>query len=61
MQPGFEVEEEDLIEHCKRFLGSYKKPQSIEFVEALPRNPNGKLAKRVLKEKYWADIERGVH
>lgn len=37
LQPGFEVEEEDLIEHCKGFPGSYKKPQAIEFVEALPK------------------------
>ena len=33
--------------------GHYKCPRTVDFVEALPRDPNGKLYKRLLKEKYW--------
>ena len=31
------LEAQDLIEHCRKSLASYKKPKSVEFVEALPR------------------------
>jgi enoyl-CoA hydratase/carnithine racemase len=30
---------------------------SVDFVEELPRNPSGKLLKRVLRAPYWADAE----
>ena len=34
-------------------LAGYKCPRSIDFVDELPRDPNGKLDKRVLRERYW--------
>ena len=34
-------------------LATYKCPRSIDFVDELPRDPNGKLYKRVLREQYW--------
>lgn len=45
--------EEMIIDHCRQHLASYKKPKSVEFVQELPRNPAGKILKRVLREKYW--------
>jgi acyl-CoA synthetase (AMP-forming)/AMP-acid ligase II len=50
-----------LIRHCGRSLAGYKKPRSVEFVEALPKNPSGKVLKRVLREPYWAGISRRVN
>ena len=38
---------------CRAQLASYKCPRSIDFVESLPRDPNGKLYKRLLKDEYW--------
>lgn len=35
---GASVTAEDLVEHCRSRIASYKKPRSVEFVEALPRN-----------------------
>jgi acyl-CoA synthetase (AMP-forming)/AMP-acid ligase II len=52
--------EEELIEHCKTHLASYKKPKSVEFRKELPKTPSGKILKRVLREKYWADHDRRV-
>ena len=46
------VSEEEIIEHCHRHLASYKKPESVVFVKELPRNPLGKVLKRVLREEY---------
>ena len=34
-------------------LATYKCPRSVDFTTALPRDPNGKLYKRLLKETYW--------
>jgi fatty-acyl-CoA synthase len=42
-----------LIAHCRVELASYKCPRSVDFVDELPRDPNGKLYKRRLREQYW--------
>jgi len=49
---GPEVEAE-LIAACRERLAAYKCPRSVDFVTDLPRDPNGKLYKRLLKERYW--------
>jgi acyl-CoA synthetase (AMP-forming)/AMP-acid ligase II len=46
---------EKLIEFCREHIAHYKCPRSIDFVEELPRLPNGKLLKRSLRERYWQD------
>jgi acyl-CoA synthetase (AMP-forming)/AMP-acid ligase II len=45
---------------CPRIAG-YKVPKSVDFAEALPRNPAGKILKRELRAPYWAGPERQVH
>ncbi len=50
----------DLLAHCEQRLAKYKRPRSIDFVDALPRDPNGKLYKRKLREPYWQDRERAI-
>lgn len=42
----------ELIDHCRQRIASYKKPTSIEFLDALPRNPSGKVMKAQLRGKY---------
>ena len=37
---------------CRQRLASFKKPESVVFVAELPRNPMGKVLKRVLREQY---------
>ncbi len=61
LKPGAQCTEAELIDHCKANLASFKKPKSVEFVDTLPRNPSGKVLKRVLREKYWTGQERRVH
>ena len=43
----------ELIEFVAQKLGKQLAPRSVDFVDELPRMPTGKLAKRVLREKYW--------
>jgi long-chain acyl-CoA synthetase len=46
---GHEVTAEELIQYCKDRIASYKKPRLVEFVDALPKNPSGKILKRELR------------
>ena len=46
------VTESELIEHCRQRLAGYKRPRSIVFVDALPRNIMGKVLKRDLRTEY---------
>ena len=57
IKEGSEVTEEELVEHCRGRLASYKKPESVVFVTELPRNPLGKVLKRVLREEYGSPVE----
>ena len=57
---GSNVTEADLISFCKDRIASYKKPQSVDFIDEVPRNASGKVLKKVLREPYWKDQERQV-
>lgn len=48
-EPGRDLSQRDLKRHCTRRLASYQVPQIVEFRDALPRNPAGKVLKRELK------------
>lgn len=61
LRPDVTATEAEIIEHCKNNLASFKKPKSVDFVRELPRNPYGKLLRRLLKEPYWQDKDRRVH
>ncbi len=49
-----------LVAWCKERLADYKAPRRIEFTPELPRDPNGKVLKRQLREPYWAGRARRV-
>jgi fatty-acyl-CoA synthase len=43
----------ELVAYCRERLAAFKCPRSVDFEPALPRDPNGKLYKRRLRERYW--------
>lgn len=43
----------ELIEFCRERLSHYKCPKSVDFVEDFPRDPNGKVKKKQLRDPYW--------
>lgn len=43
----------ELIDYCRSHLATYKCPRTIEFDPELPRDPNGKLYKRRIRDRYW--------
>ena len=49
------------VAYARQRLARYKCPTSVDFLDALPRNPSGKLLKRQLREPYWKGHERRIH
>ena len=60
LKPGMQATEEEIIALCKDNLASYKKPKSVEFIDALPKNLAGKILKTELRAPYWEGMERQV-
>lgn len=61
--PGVEAGDEvaaTLIAYARDRLAHYKAPKTIDFHDALPRLPSGKLATRTLKDPYWAGRDRRI-
>ena len=44
--------EGDVLAHCEGKLARFKLPKGVAFIELLPRNPNGKVLKRLLREDF---------
>jgi len=57
--PGPELADE-ILAWCREHLAGYKCPRSIDFHERLPRDPNGKLYKRRLRDPYWSDRSSSI-
>ena len=60
LKDGEKLTEKEIIDYCKENMASYKKPKSVEFINALPRNPTGKVLKKELRKKFWEGYNRGV-
>jgi long-chain acyl-CoA synthetase len=45
----------ELLDYAKARLAKFKLPKSIDYIDEMPRDPNGKLYKRKLRDPYWAD------
>ena len=51
LRPNATATADELIEHCRRELARFKSPKDVVFVDALPRNPSGKVLKRELRTR----------
>ncbi len=47
--------ENDIIEHCRKYLTAYKVPKAVEFCDELPKTNVGKILRRALREKQQVD------
>jgi acyl-CoA synthetase (AMP-forming)/AMP-acid ligase II len=61
LKPGAHASEQDISDHVKTLIATYKAPRSVEFVDALPVSGTGKVLKRELRKKFWTDAGRQVH
>jgi len=52
--------ESDLMAYCAEKIAKYKLPRSIDFIDTMPRDPNGKLYKRKLRDPYWQESNKTI-
>ncbi|HTH06470.1 MAG TPA: fatty acid--CoA ligase, partial [Ilumatobacteraceae bacterium] len=60
-RPEVDVTEQEIIEFSRERLARFKCPTSVDWIEALPRNPSGKILKKDLRAPYWEGRERNVN
>jgi long-chain acyl-CoA synthetase len=60
LRPGLSATAEEIIELCRAKIASYKKPHTVEFVGSLPKNFQGKVMRRALRDRYWQNRERKI-
>jgi acyl-CoA synthetase (AMP-forming)/AMP-acid ligase II len=61
LKAGGSATEAEVIAFCREQIAHFKSPKTVEFRDALPRNPSGKLLKFQLREPYWRGRERLVN
>ena len=54
---GTEVTQDEILVHLRSHLAGFKAPKQIFFVDSLPKNPSGKLLKRVLRERFSVEAK----
>ena len=60
---GIEASDElaaEILAFCADKLAKFKTPKTIDFTNEMPRDPNGKLYKRKLRDPYWEGIKREI-
>ena len=60
-RPGASPDPATIIAHARQHIAGFKCPKSVDFIDALPRNPSGKILRRQLREPYWAGLDRRVN
>jgi long-chain acyl-CoA synthetase len=60
LEPGAAADAAELIAFARERIAGYKVPKSIDFADALPRNPSGKILKKELRRPYWPLGERKI-
>jgi len=59
-KPGESPNPADIIAWARERIAGYKAPKSVDFIDALPRNPSGKVLRRELRKPYWEGRDRKV-
>ena len=52
VKPGQTLSEAEVLAHCQASMAGFKAPKGVVFVDALPKNPSGKLLKRQLRQAH---------
>jgi long-chain acyl-CoA synthetase len=61
LRPEIALTANELVEHCRQSLATYKVPRRVEFLDTeLPKNGSGKILKRVLRDRFWVAQKRAV-
>ncbi|HEY8572972.1 long-chain-fatty-acid--CoA ligase [Phenylobacterium sp.] len=58
--PGASPDPDAIIAYARQRIAGFKAPKSVDFIDALPRNPSGKVLRRELRKPYWEGRSRNV-
>jgi acyl-CoA synthetase (AMP-forming)/AMP-acid ligase II len=61
LKPGAQASAAGIIEFMRSRIAHFKCPKTVDFLETIPRNPTGKILKRVLREPYWRGRARRIN
>ena len=59
-RPGMTLTVEEMIDFCREQIAGYKIRRRLEIFEELPRNPSGKILKKVVREPFWKGVGREI-
>jgi acyl-CoA synthetase (AMP-forming)/AMP-acid ligase II len=57
LKEGQQATAEEIIDFCKKHIAHYKSPKGVDFVNTLPKNPQGKILKKEIRKQYRAEKE----
>ncbi len=60
LKPGASLTVEEMVAFCREKIAGYKIPRQLQTIEELPRNPSGKILKKILRQPYWQDADRAI-
>jgi acyl-CoA synthetase (AMP-forming)/AMP-acid ligase II len=60
-RPGSTATARQILRHAATQIAAFKVPKSVDFIDALPRTPSGKIQKHVLRKPYWEGRDRQVN
>ncbi len=60
-KPGHTIDPDSVIAWARERIAAFKVPKSVDVIDALPRNPSGKILRRNLREPYWEGMDRRVN
>ncbi|MGD8522138.1 MAG: long-chain-fatty-acid--CoA ligase [Desulfobacterales bacterium] len=55
LRQGAQASAEEIMDFCKSHIAHYKAPKGVEFLESLPKNPQGKILKKEIRKRYWRE------
>ena len=61
LREGAKADDGEIMDFCRGRLADFKRPRSVDFVPQLPKNGNGKLSRKDVREHYWRGRERRVN
>ncbi len=60
LREGHEVSEEDIRRFCEGKIARFRIPKFVDFVSELPRNPTGKILRRIVRKSYWDEMKAKI-
>lgn len=57
LKPGTTLSYDEIVRHCQQHLARFKVPDRLILRDALPRNPSGKVLKRLLRDEYAGKVQ----